>query len=134
MLTGLGYEECGESGHINSAPMAGFHGERGLCRAHPSEPDDQQLLMILKERGRRMVFPIWVGRYESDAVAAVELPWAPGVPRGPVEELLPAGNAEAVNGDCAMTRGILVGLGVSMPLWLGIGWLVTVLLEALPIR
>jgi hypothetical protein len=57
-------------------------------------------------------------------VAMVELSWALDV-SPPIEA------PETVDDNAAMTRGVLVGLGVSVPLWLGFGWLATSLATAL---
>lgn len=51
-------------------------------------------------------------------VTTVELPWALDVP-------MPVEAPEAVPAPAGLTRGIIVGLGVSAPLWLGIFWLVS---------
>jgi hypothetical protein len=57
-------------------------------------------------------------------VAMVEMPW--------VLDVLPDIEApETVDDHAAMTRGVLVGLGVSVPMWLGFGWLATSLAAAL---
>lgn len=57
-------------------------------------------------------------------MTTVELPWALEAPT-PVEA------SEAVPAPPGLTRGIIVGLGVSAPLWLGIFWLVSWLVTAL---
>ena len=51
-------------------------------------------------------------------MTTVELPWTLHVP-------MPAEAPEAVAAPAALTRGIIVGLGVSAPLWLGIFWLIS---------
>ena len=57
-------------------------------------------------------------------VAMVEMPWALDVP-----SVIEA--PETVDDNAAMTRGVLVGLGVSVPMWIGFGWLATSLAIAL---
>lgn len=57
-------------------------------------------------------------------VAMVEMSWALDVPP-------PTEAPEAVDDNAAMTRGVLVGLGISVPLWLGFGWLATSLATTL---
>lgn len=40
----------------------------------------------------------------------------------------------AINDAAAMTRAVLVGLAVSIPLWLGILWIVSWLARMLPVN
>jgi hypothetical protein len=59
-------------------------------------------------------------------VAIVELPWVLDLP-------MPAEAPVAIDAPAGLTRGILVGLGVSAPLWLGLVWLITWLAATLQI-
>ena len=54
----------------------------------------------------------------------VELSWT-------ADAAVPTEAPEAVAAPAALTRGIIVGLGVSAPLWLGIFWLTSWLVAAL---
>jgi hypothetical protein len=51
-------------------------------------------------------------------VTMVETPWELDLPTS-------TESPEAVDDNAAMTRGVLVGLGVSMPMWMAIAWLGT---------
>jgi hypothetical protein len=57
-------------------------------------------------------------------VAMVEMPWVLDVPPS-------TGASEAGDDNAAMTRGVLVGLGISVPLWFGFAWFATSLATAL---
>ena len=59
-------------------------------------------------------------------VTLVEMPSALDVPPSTASRA-----PEAVDDNAAMTRGVLVGLGVSVPLWLGLAWLATSLVTTL---
>lgn len=66
-------------------------------------------------------------------VAVVKMPWVLDVPPS-TEATRAAGVTEAsetVDDNAALTRGVLVGLGISVPLWLGFAWLATSLATTL---
>jgi hypothetical protein len=71
-------------------------------------------------------------------VAIVERPWSRDVPppaksSAAIEDPM-AKEPVTYDDPAALTRGILVGLGASVPLWLGVAWLVIRLVELLLVR
>jgi hypothetical protein len=67
-------------------------------------------------------------------VAMVELPWALDLPQQAPDMPPAPETSEGIDADpAALTRGVMVGLGVSVPLWLGFAWLVISLVAVLPI-
>jgi hypothetical protein len=71
------------------------------------------------------------GRSTVATVGMVAQPWVLDVPRRGRSALPPSETAEVVDDPSAMTRGVLVGLAISMLLWPGLFWLVTSLLAML---
>lgn len=70
-------------------------------------------------------------------VERVEQPRALDVPAAsPLARDVPESEEALVTGDDlgVLTHGVLAGLGISVPLWLGIAWLVIRLAATLPLR
>jgi hypothetical protein len=58
------------------------------------------------------------GESTMSVVTMVEMPWELDVPASTEAP-------ETVDDNAAMTRGVLVGLGVSLPVWMAIAWIGT---------